>query len=213
MGFRNIRDFNIALLGNQDWRLLQYPDKLVSKIYRARYYHHGSFLNASLGHNPSYIWRSVLESKNVIQRGIGCRVGNSQSISIIGDPWLPVENDAYVHTGSESIKNQKVSSLISISSNNLDNDLILDVFESKYANLIFSIPLNNAAEDSWYWRREKLGNYSLKSAYLLLQELKNGQNTTPNSGFWRKLWNLKIPNKVKKNYGVLLLIVFLLKIC
>ena len=63
MGFRSLRDFNIALLGNQGWRLLKYPERLVRKIYKARYYPQGSFLNAKIGSNPSYIWRSVLESQ------------------------------------------------------------------------------------------------------------------------------------------------------
>lgn len=37
----------------------------------------------------------------------------------------------------------------------------------------------------------------MKSAYLAMQN-GNEQNTlAPNSDFWRKLWNLKIPNKVK----------------
>lgn len=67
MGFRNIHDFNIALLGKQGWRLLQFPEKLVSKAYKARYYPHGSFLNAKLEHNPNYIWRSVVKSQSLLK--------------------------------------------------------------------------------------------------------------------------------------------------
>lgn len=36
MGFRSLRDFNVTLLGKQGWRLLQYPEKLVSRVYKAR---------------------------------------------------------------------------------------------------------------------------------------------------------------------------------
>lgn len=63
MGFRSIRDFNIALLGKQAWRLMVHPEKLVSRIFKARYYPSDSFLTAKLGSNPSYIWRSVLKLK------------------------------------------------------------------------------------------------------------------------------------------------------
>lgn len=38
MGFRCLRDFNVAFLGNQAWRLLSQPDKLVSRIFKARYF-------------------------------------------------------------------------------------------------------------------------------------------------------------------------------
>lgn len=44
IGFRNLRDFNIALLGSQVWRLVTYPDKLVSRIFKARYYPSGTIL-------------------------------------------------------------------------------------------------------------------------------------------------------------------------
>lgn len=78
-----------------------------------------------------------------------------------------------------------------------DVDLILDVFDSRDANIILSIPLNHDTHETWYWRREKLGTYTVKCAYSMLQELKEGQCIAPNSGMWRKLWNQKIPPKVK----------------
>ena len=48
MGFRNVHDFNVALLGKQGWRLLHFAEKLVSRVYKARYYPHRSFFNAKL---------------------------------------------------------------------------------------------------------------------------------------------------------------------
>ncbi|XP_074327609.1 uncharacterized protein LOC141665523 [Apium graveolens] len=95
MGFRDVRDYNITLLGNQGWRLLKYPEKLVSRVFKARYFPYGSFLNAEIGSSHSYICRSVLEAQIVIKRGIGCRVGNGEPISIKMDLWLSDENDPY----------------------------------------------------------------------------------------------------------------------
>lgn len=89
-----------------------------------------------------------------------------------------------------------VSALLN-SENQWDLDLIMDIFDNRDANIILSIPTHTTVEDSWYWRKKKMGNYPVKSAYLLLQENKNDYGTAPNSGFWRKLWNLKIPPKVK----------------
>ncbi|XP_074349748.1 uncharacterized protein LOC141689374 [Apium graveolens] len=89
-----------------------------------------------------------------------------------------------------------VSSLLD-TDGNWDVDLIKDVFDERDVNIILTIPLNKAAQGSWYWRQEKMGSYSVKSAYYLLQDLKPNQNTSPSSGFWKRLWNLKIPPKVK----------------
>lgn len=83
------------------------------------------------------------------------------------------------------------------SDGNWDVDLVTDIFDCRDVNIILSTPLNNEFHDSWYWIRDKMGGYTVKSAYLLFQNLKNNQNAAPNSGFWRNLWNLKIPSKVK----------------
>lgn len=37
LGFRRIREFNLAMLGKQAWRLIQHPDSMVSKIFKAKY--------------------------------------------------------------------------------------------------------------------------------------------------------------------------------
>ena len=54
LGFKKIHESNLALLGKQGWRLINYPSSLVAQIYKARYYSNSSFLHVKLGHNPSY---------------------------------------------------------------------------------------------------------------------------------------------------------------
>ncbi|KAL8121558.1 hypothetical protein AgCh_018338 [Apium graveolens] len=167
LGFRNLHDFNVAQLGKQGCRLIMNPQSVVSRVFQARYYPNGTFLSAGLGNSPSFIWRSVLEAQVLLKRVMYRRVGDGSRVSIKLDPWLPNEEDQYVHSTSESIEGQMVSSLM--------------------------VP----GVDSWYWCKERMGNYTVKSAYLLLQEIKGGYQVSNNSGFWRKLWNLKIPSKVK----------------
>lgn len=59
MGFRHIHGFNLAMLGKQGWNFLTNPDAMVSQIFQAKYFPNGNFLGSSLGHNPSYVWRSI----------------------------------------------------------------------------------------------------------------------------------------------------------
>lgn len=197
MSFRCLRDFNLALYGKQAWRLVLYPNKLVSQVYKARYYPSGTFLAATIGSNPSYIWRSVLETQNLIKSGMSCRVGNGEEVAILNTPWLPVISDPYVHSNSEALFNKKVSSLMKTREKVWDEDLIVDLFTARDVAIILSIPLSDDDRDTWYWRHEKMGHYSVKSAYIVIQETKTHSHTAANSGFWRKLWNLKIPPKVK----------------
>lgn len=64
MGFRNFRDFNIAMLGKQLWRLATNTQSLVSRLYKARYYDKIDVIQAGLGHNPSFIWNTWATGQN-----------------------------------------------------------------------------------------------------------------------------------------------------
>ena len=46
-------------------------------------------LNAKLGSNPSYSWRSIFKVLEVIRSGTIGRVGNGKLIHIWEDKWLP----------------------------------------------------------------------------------------------------------------------------
>lgn len=49
--------------------------------------------------------------------------------------------------------------------------------------LIISIPIHQGESDSWYWRKEKMGQYSVKSAYAMMQEKKHTSHLSDNSSF------------------------------
>ncbi|XP_062118364.1 uncharacterized protein LOC133831980 [Humulus lupulus] len=73
-----------------------------------------------------------------------------------------------------------------------------DLFGDRDALLILSIPLSsNIYDDSWIWDGEKSGLYSIKSAYHGIKRDKEGNEGEDHSGFWRQLWRLKVPHKVK----------------
>lgn len=130
---------------------------------------------------------------------MSCCIGDGNEIDILNSSWLPSVEDPFVHTFNETISNQKVVSLLKPGERAWDTELVLDVFDTRDAELILSIPLLENTKDTWYWRHEKLRHYSVKSGYNIIQASKYQVNTADNSGFWRQLWNLKIPNKIKKN--------------
>lgn len=60
MGFQDFSNFNQTLVTKQGWRILKFPDSLVARVLKTRYFQNKDFLNAKLGSNPSFIWRSIL---------------------------------------------------------------------------------------------------------------------------------------------------------
>ncbi|XP_074370739.1 uncharacterized protein LOC141711921 [Apium graveolens] len=197
LGFRKMQDFNLALLGKQAWRLVTRQDSMVSKVYKARYYPTGSFLTAKLGPNPSYVWRSILEAQELVRKGIARRVGNGSTVDITKDPWLPCVEDPYIHTEHEALKGSMVSSLMEMDQDRWNEELLKDIFVQRDISLILSIPINRNDNDSWFWRFDKLGHYTVRSVYDNVRVSVAHNQASSNSGFWNKIWNLKIPLKVK----------------
>lgn len=89
MGFRDLEVFNLALLAKQGWQLLTNPNSLVAHIMKEKYYRGNGFLEAHLGRRPSFVWRSILKTKLLLQNGMGWRVGNDENIRIWGDAIPP----------------------------------------------------------------------------------------------------------------------------
>ena len=46
-------------------------------------------VNASLGHNPSYTWHSIMVAQSLIRKGLRWRVGDGAHIHVWKDKWLP----------------------------------------------------------------------------------------------------------------------------
>lgn len=80
MCFQDLLNFNQALLAKQGWRLLQNSDSLLGSIMKAKYSPNSRFLNASLGHNPLYVWRSLIWGRDLLKIGFRWRVGSGSSI-------------------------------------------------------------------------------------------------------------------------------------
>lgn len=69
MGFRGIQAFNITMLAKQAWILLHNTHSLFYQVYKSRYFPECSFVEAGLGNNPSYVWRSLLVARDIIKAG------------------------------------------------------------------------------------------------------------------------------------------------
>uniref|UniRef100_A0A803P267 Reverse transcriptase domain-containing protein n=1 Tax=Cannabis sativa TaxID=3483 RepID=A0A803P267_CANSA len=198
LSFRNLRDHNIALLGKQGWRLLTNSNSLVSRIFKARYYPNGTYLSASIGNNPSFIWRSIFEAQKVVKMGARWRIGIDSQVPVKGEPWLSLEENPFITSTHPVLDSAVVGNLMEIGSGSWDMELLQDVFNNRDIASITAVPiLQVAAVDSFTWHFELSGTYSVKSAFHLLQKEKGAWDTVEASKFWNELWRLKIPPKIK----------------
>lgn len=194
MGFKKLHKFNLALLGKQGWSFLNKPTSLVSKIFKVRYFPKCSFLEATIRTNPSYAWRSILAAQDLLKAGIARRIGNGKDTAVWGSPWLPDKVNPYVETAMPSqLADAKVHNLMNLEVG-WDTDLLNDLFCSRDVELILNTPISPGAQDEWYWRDDIRGVYSVHNAY---RRLRGETSETHNFGNWSKLWNSRLPSKLK----------------
>jgi hypothetical protein len=90
VGFRNLRDFNEALLAKQGWRCITQPTSIVAQTFKEKYYPKRSFLEAEASKNgASYTWRSIQKASWILKKGGLWNVGDGEQINIWTDNWLP----------------------------------------------------------------------------------------------------------------------------
>ncbi|KAL0453568.1 UNVERIFIED_CONTAM: putative mitochondrial protein [Sesamum latifolium] len=76
LGFRRLREFNEALLAKQAWRVALSPDTLLHAVLKQKYFPNSMFCDANLSHTPSFTWRSLLRSRELLVAGLRWRVGD-----------------------------------------------------------------------------------------------------------------------------------------
>ncbi|KAL8156414.1 hypothetical protein AgCh_001488 [Apium graveolens] len=190
LGFRKLNEFNIAMLAKQSWRLMVESNPLVSKLMKARYYPNSNFLNASLGSNPSYLWRSLMETQETMKRGVRKRIGNGLTTTVWKVPWLPALDDGYITTEPyEQLQDIKVQNLMDETQRTWDVEVVSDLFNERDRRLILQIPLPiQSKEDSWYWALEHKGIFSVKSCYRKIRDVEDAVHVLFTCGIAREVW-------------------------
>ncbi|XP_019150981.1 PREDICTED: uncharacterized protein LOC109147777 [Ipomoea nil] len=187
MGFKRLHEFNLALLGKQGWRMLTCPDSLVARIFKARYFPNTTFYEATLGGNPSYVWRSIIASQDLVRSGCRLRIGNGRMTRVWDHPWLPDSHDPFVHSDQPAQHpDLMVADLINYDQGIWNQELISQIFIPRDAGLILQTPVCVDFKDDWYWTGDIRGMYTVKNGYRRLGEI-----NAPCDAIWNNIWKLQ----------------------
>ena len=206
VGFKDLSSFNQALAVKQCQRLLQYPDSLVAKVLKARYYKQTDFMEAKVGSNPSFIWRSILCGKEVLQQGIRWRVRRGGQICVMASKWMPRLTTFRPIFAPSLPVNTKVADLIG-ADHEWKNSLIVKHFTKEEADLIKRIPLPRwPTNDERLWHYDKKEIYIVRSGCQLALKLKYAEvptSSTGKSNGWHTIWKFNLPGKPEYSFGEL----------
>jgi exonuclease III/ribonuclease HI len=204
LGFRDLEWFNLALLAKQGWRIIKNPDSLSSKILKEKYFPHTSFLDAHLGRQPSFIWRSFWNARCLLEAGLVWRVGDGKNIGIWTDRWVPAAPGGFLQSPVQVLdRDAKVSELLDTTTNWWNMSLIRDIFSVEEADLIGRQAVSpRSGMDRLVWSHTKNGEFTVRSAYHLAKdkfEVDRGScsNRDNNRTLWKAIWNIDVPRAAK----------------
>ena len=166
MGFRDLGNFNLALLGKQGCRLLTHSESLCSRVPKGKYFPGSEFMQAGAPKSYSATWKAIIAGRKALDMGLIKQVGSGTTISIWNNQWIPstLTHKPMGHLGNDPLV--FVSELIDQTSGQWDVQFLRRNFLAPDATAILNIPLRaGGGEDQLVWTLERSGEYSVKTAY------------------------------------------------
>ncbi|KAH7573740.1 hypothetical protein JRO89_XS03G0200800 [Xanthoceras sorbifolium] len=154
----------------------------------------GSYSEAS-GQKINFDKSALCVSKQVA-------LGVSSALALLlGDRWLPRPSSFKVIASCSLAGDSMVASLKS-ASGAWNTDLVRSSFAPIDADCILSLPTSvRSCPDKLMWHHTKDGKYSVKSGYWLASSLAqdgtSSSSSLAGSSWWKFLWGLNIPAKVR----------------
>ncbi|XP_009127418.1 uncharacterized protein LOC103852254 [Brassica rapa] len=202
MGFRDIEDFNQALLAKQAWRLLNDPSSLLARIYKGRYYANKGFMECGKGYRPSYAWRSILFGRELLSKGLIRSIGDGQTTLVWSQKWImddiprrPINKEVCFDV------NLKVSTL-KLNEKQWDKDKLQTLFPINEVERILHMDIGEVA-DRDIWAYSSHGSYTVKSGYKVAVKEKENRavqaslNSQGSLELKRYIWNIPTLPKIR----------------
>ena len=142
-------------------------------MFKAKYFPNGDLFSANVSNGASFVWKSVMASRELIRRGTRWRVGNGEKILVASAPWIPKEDTFFADDGPDFIEpHLRVCDLFEGNGRVWNIALLMELFSSRDIRAIISIPISiTNKEDSFLWHFDKRGVYTVKSAYFVCMDL------------------------------------------
>ena len=89
LGFRRMKDVNIAFMAKLGWKLLTGADCVWVSQLLGKYLNSESFLFRSSISATSWLWKGITKTKPLISLGAYHKIHRLSNLSVWNSPWLP----------------------------------------------------------------------------------------------------------------------------
>ncbi|KAM6563321.1 hypothetical protein CsatB_023319 [Cannabis sativa] len=166
LGFRRLKDMNMALLSKLSWMVLQGQDKVWVKLLLDKYCSKVDVWQIEKHGTDSRCWKSLLEARSICVKGVNILIADGSS-DIWDRPWIPCRNSEEIKDRFQFIHNQalwKVKDLFLDGTREWNAALIKECFEEDITSDILKIRLLQESPDIIFWNAAKSGKFSVKNA-------------------------------------------------
>lgn len=159
-------------------------------------------MSAGRKRNASHTWRAILHGRDALRCGLIKRIGDGSTVNIWSDPWILDNYTSKPLVRLPQANVNLVEELIDQENGDWDRVKIEANFVPLDTEAICRVPVGHMPEDIWAWKHDKLGNFSVRSAYKALLQLKRQNESASTSitapiSHWQKLWKIPVPPKVR----------------
>uniref|UniRef100_A0A803Q9W0 Reverse transcriptase n=1 Tax=Cannabis sativa TaxID=3483 RepID=A0A803Q9W0_CANSA len=200
MGFKNLELFNQSLLAKQGWKIINNPHSMLARVLKACYYTNSNFLEAKVGGFGSYMWRSILWGRQIIDKGIRWRVMAGRDVRINEDKWLPRPSTFSLRTPAHVPQGTTINT-IKDEDGHWNTQKIEECFHPDDVPLILGITSGSTTQnDDLIWHYTPDGCYTVSSGYKVgtnNEQIAGTSNDNDAKKWWRGIWKFEAPPKVR----------------
>uniref|UniRef100_A0A803QB70 Reverse transcriptase domain-containing protein n=1 Tax=Cannabis sativa TaxID=3483 RepID=A0A803QB70_CANSA len=199
IGFRDLEDFNQALLAKQGWKLITKPDCLLARVMKALYFPNGNFFEAKLGHYGSAVWKSILWGREILIKGSRWCIGDGRTIRINEDPWIPRGYPFTLRSKVRIPEGVTINTLLNEDGSWKLNEVISWFHFDDVPWIIGTMP-SMKTSDSVTWTLTPNGNYTVASGYKLRfsnPDIVGCSDISKIKAWWSFIWGSRLTPKMK----------------
>ena len=196
IGIKKFSPMNQALLAKQYWRLINSPQSLLARTFKAKYHPNESLQDHTPKAHHSWVWKNIVPQGDPLLREGKWLVGDGFDIPLTHPDWSPNLRDSsllpFLQTGT-------IGDLINHNSRSWKVDLIRRLYHHPKAVNILQMHISkiNDSKDRLMWKYSRDGNYSTKRAYELLTEDSLGsQKFQQEMKIWIAIWKAHVPLRI-----------------
>lgn len=185
------------MLNKQFWKINHYPQSLLARTYKAKYFPRGSLQDCCLKPHYSWVQRNIIKQNHPALREGRWWFGNGYNIALQHKDWF--------HCPSLNLQDHRlpagtVGDIIDHNSASWNNDLVRTLYPPPVARQILHIPISRTKSvlNELVWRQSFDGEYRVKKAYKILnsEHLPPSHHDHLNQVVWPKIWKVQTPLKI-----------------